>query len=69
MKLTPRAIRRIKSYKKLWDTFGFRYPGSGWGYFRKNHSLNDGCGQCRNETKTRRAENKQQRAKSKLELK
>jgi hypothetical protein len=37
--------------------------GGGMGFFKKHHSLNCGCGMCRDETIRRRHENKSKRLK------
>lgn len=57
----------IKKRKKLWDTFK-------WGYFNqihrlyKNHSLNCGCSLCRAETFYKRKMNRDDRHKSKQQI-
>ena len=63
-----REISKLKTRKKLWKLFNWDFPGNGLGFFRKNHSLNCGCELCKEKTKIRRAENKQQRAIGKLEM-
>ena len=41
----------------------------GIGFFKHNHSLNCGCGQCKRITYNRRYENKRNRLRNRLELK
>ena len=58
-------ITKLLSRKKLWDLFGWTYPGKRGP--DKHHSLNCGCGQCKGRTLHRRAENKSNRLKMRLE--
>lgn len=67
--LKYRDIKKAKSRKKLWDLFGFTYLGKGLNYLSRNHSLNCGCGCCREKTHIRKNENKRNRLKNKQELK
>jgi hypothetical protein len=61
-------INIIKKRKKLWDLLD-------WGYrhqpnrFNKNHSLNCGCSMCRARTFFKRKKRRDDRHKSKIELK
>ncbi len=62
-------IRKALSRKKLWEYMGYKYIGRGVGYFRNNHTLNYGCGYCKEETNENRRGNKKRRASWKLLLK
>lgn len=62
------GISKIKSRIKLWKLFDWTFPGSGIGYFNRNHSLNDSCGQCKQRTKEQRAKNKRERSQNKIKV-
>ena len=72
------------SRRKLWSIFGWFWAykkddgntdytcdetdGGGIGYFKKNHSMNCGCGMCRDETIRKRRENKSKRLKERKKV-
>ena len=60
-----KALKR----KRIWDIFGWGYGEGYLGYLRNNHTLNCGCSCCRAETFMARLRNRQNRYKTKLELK
>lgn len=64
--LTEDDRHYAKKRKRLWDNFGWVYKSVN--YLSKNHSLNCGCSMCRMRTYYNRFENKQERLKSRMEL-
>lgn len=69
MILTEKEKKFIKKKKKLWDFFGWGYKGSGNGYFKRNHSLNDGCSLCKLKTFYKKYKHKKERVKFRNNLK
>ena len=59
-----KEISKLKSRKKLWKIFNWTFPGSGLGFFRKNHSLNE-----THFNRSKHWENKTDRQKNKQNLK
>ena len=81
MKLKLKEKNKIKGRRRLWYIMGWTWAykknngeteytdnpedGKGIGYFRKNHSLNCGCGQCKERTRQKRRQKKKDRMKNK----
>jgi hypothetical protein len=61
-------ILKAKTRRKLWNNLGYTYKGSGLSYLSKRNSLNCGCPQCIGITKHRRAENKKDRFRAKINI-
>lgn len=68
MKLNGGDKNFIKKKKKLWNNLGYPYPGTGKGFFKRNHSLNCGCWLCTIDTYLNRKENRKERHKNKMYL-
>jgi hypothetical protein len=66
--LKLKDVIKAKTRKKLWDTLGFTYKGTGKS-LSKNGSLNCGCIICKLNTYNRRVETKKKRLQSKIALK
>jgi len=54
--------------KKVWDYFGWKYPGKGIGFLSQNHSLNGGFAIDKYITFAKKYENKQKRLKIRQKL-
>jgi hypothetical protein len=75
---------KLLSRRRLWSIFGWFWPnkkdngqndytcnendGGGMGYFKNNHSLNCGCGMCKDQTRYKRELKKKVRMKQKKEV-
>jgi len=63
-----RNIQKIKNRIKLWNIFKWGFPGTGKGFFNRNHSLNLGVEYDKRKTFERRLTNKKNRLKNKREM-
>jgi hypothetical protein len=75
---------KLLSRRKLWSIFGWFWAykkddgitdytcdeadGGGIGYLKNHHSMNCGCGMCRDETIRKRRENKSKRLKERKKV-
>lgn len=64
-----RNLQKAINRKKVWDRFNWGYPGSGLGFFNRNHSLNCGCGICKTNTFFKRIERRKLRYRLRKEIK
>ena len=61
-------FKKKEGDKEIVDSTCDLEDGGGIGFFKKHHSLNCGCGMCRDRTIIRRKENKSKRLKEKNEV-
>ena len=84
MRFKRKEKEKLLSRRKLWSIFGWFWAykrkegdtyytcneadGGGLGYLKNHHSLNCGCGMCRDRTIYRRHENKSKRLKERKKV-
>jgi hypothetical protein len=69
MKLTEKQKNFIAKCVKFYKDNNFTFPGSGRGYFLRNHPLVCDCGLCRSDTFEKRKLKRNKRHKDKITLK
>lgn len=83
MRFKRKEKEKLLSRRKLWSLFKWSWAykkkngvthyttnesDGGIGYFKNNHSLNCGCGKCKEKTFIRRQNNKSKRLKNKKKV-